>query len=311
MKNQFLLFATFIVLLFISGCSSEPLEDAIRYGDYQFAEKTEPQKILDTVNPDIPETVVIDIPVQEEPLGKLSYLGGFATPSGKVPICSDGALPTTVLFILLDSQGRVWQRELPVVLLDGKYVSTKNAELPYDEYTITDAILMNNGVAMYSVPKSDEPDFHDYADIVLPITITIDAEDKVFSAKALCYEETELPVDGGFGPGIEVERLQTLVFHVTARKEFIYEEEGVEYIEYDDCLDLVTITIDGYVRVERYLYSSHLRYPVLIPIDYGWMVLRSYEDRDNRTVAVQQIDFMNGLKYDPVVHGPIVFDKCE
>ncbi|HEA19970.1 hypothetical protein LCGC14_1042710 [marine sediment metagenome] len=320
----------------VASCTSESVENDFRESIVPEKPTSETPETPETPEPTVTDTVGAPGTVIEEeivPMGSFSYQGQTPSQTSKVPTCKDKE-PATVLFEITDAEGNLLQRESPVTLSDGLWVSQQDS-LPIGRYTLTGTTLMSaDGEPLYALPNENEPDFTDYVEAsnpsasptleqlnsgILPSEMEIGQNPVVISGTALCYIPSTLPVDGGFGPGIGTKELQTLVVYATGQEDNL---EDPIYIDDDNpsagisgyyqkgCLDIIYIVVDGRRVIERYTFSgSYIRYPFTVPTDYNFMVVYGVNE-DVSVNAVQQFSFTRENPYDPAIHGALIFDKC-
>ena len=248
MKKQTLLFLVFIVLLFVSGCSSEPLEEAITYGDYQFKQETPiaPQSIPPPVIDSIIET------------GNISFNGSFSVPetSAKIPVpdCS-GKIPTTLFVKIVDSLGVEEAHSLPITMItDNVFTVNGNIEKEIGAYTITEQYLIGEDATItHAVPSVDDPrfPFSSLVDNPLPSTVEIvGGVSNIQTVEALCWTAEEVEYNGSLGYDGYSEELRTALVYVT----------------HTSCVDYLTYEVFGKDPVKLFPLEG---LPFPIPMVHG------------------------------------------
>ncbi len=236
-------------------------------------------------------------------MGTFRYSGSIPGENSKIPTCKDKK-PAFVHFDLTDSKGNFWQRESPVTEVNGKWVSVPDS-LPQGDYTVLETYLLSTELdTVYALPKQSETEFHDYATTILPLDIEINQNAKTIEGLAMCYVPPAEPEEGTFNPGIEFVEIMTLPIYVTA--EFPNAEPG-----YSNCIDWIHVTIDGEIVLERFIFSGHIKYDMLIPSDYDTLSIYAYSNLTYDVEPVGIFEFTRTNPYDPEIHGALIFDECE
>lgn len=311
MKKCLIYLAIVIVLLLIfsfAACSAEPLAEEDNLATY-IAGDTVPERAIEKV----PDSTVVEVPdiiVPEVEMGVFSYSGQIPGKASKIPTCKEGT-PTYVHFDLVDANGQLWTRESPVTLESGLYVSQPDS-LPYGTYSVIATVLLSETLEpIYALPDTSEPDFHVFADTILPINLTISETPNTVEGTALCYIPSELPVDGGFGPGLSVATLQTVIVTVTATKEGIvdYRNDGTPIMGQVGCIDIIQMNVDLLIVSERYTFGAGYTYPFVAPMDYDYLQFFSWNTDDNINY-IQQYQFTRDDPYNPEEDRILLFDSC-
>ncbi len=320
-----------LACLLALSCSSEEIEK-------DFSESVvQPETIPteETAAPGIVEETPIDsiAPIKEAPeieMGALNYSGQIPGKVSKIPTCKDG-IPAIVHFDLLDSQGTRWISEKPVMEVDGYYISETDS-LPIGNYELQYVYLMSAQMdTLYAIPTQGDAEYVDYtdsvgntgnpnslaqwSDLVLPIPLTITDTETTIEGTALCVIPENLPIPGELGGGINTGRLQTVPIYITGKEDKGgFTMDGIYYPEMDLCADYFTVTIDAYRTPERYTWSQFNQYHIMIPVDYKYLRIDTYDlDSDNPNAMETKefgVNSPNGM-YDPAIHGALIFDKCD
>lgn len=288
MKKQLIYFATLLALLFLASCSVDPVTDeefkeAIGWGNYEFKDSP----------PDSSEQL---------PMGSLRYVGQIPDgTSAKIPTCK-GEKPFYGHFDLIDANGSLWTREGLLTEINGKWISEIDS-LPYGQYEVVETMLMSEqGDTLYSIPKSTDVDFHDYATTILPISIEIGETPKTINGTALCYVPGEKPDESELFVGLEFLELSTMYIYITANVP--------DATDNNNCIYWFIIKVDGQIKTYRFIVDGPTRFEALVPKKYETLSIETYSVNPNDSPPVQIVTFTSEDPFDAESDGPIIFDKC-
>ena len=183
--------------------------------------------------------------------------------TSKVPTCKNG-VPDIVAYSITNSRNEEQTYYTSLITLDeDRYATADAIRLPIGEYTLNSIDLIREQEILYSVPTTDEPILFNYANVILPININMNADVQI-SAKAFCYTQSPIPIaDYLLESDLETNRLGSLFFYVTN----------------PDCLERVEITIDDVVENIIMVDKAGL-YEVAIPEVINYMFVESYDYED-------------------------------
>ena len=335
MKKFTITLSAILLTILHTGCSTNPVEE------FETATLTPntPSAEPEDQEPETPEPSTPNV-TDEQPesaaggkvfYGSFNYAGPVPGLTSKVPACKDGEV-TYVQFELLDDQSVRWISNKPVMDRDGTYLSEIDS-LPIGNYRIDNIWLLSaQNDTLYAVPTQADTEVRDYvegdvpnnantsiadfADIILPIDITLANEITTVEATAFCNDIIELPVPGTLGGGINTGELMTVPIYITGKEDKggYTNVNGIYIPDMDLCVDYFTVTVDGYRTPERYTWSQFNQYHITIPKTYGYFAVHTYDlDSDNPN-AIESRQFgpnAGAPMYDPEIHGALVFDECD
>lgn len=210
--------------------------------------------------------------------------------TSKVPTCKN-VEPTRVAYTVVNSKNKSFVYYSELTKNGNNYTSNGGATLPIGNYTITAIELINGNETLYSVPDQSDGSILHYADIILPMEISLTGDTNI-SANAFCYDQSEPPsvehlIEGGYYPN----KLGSLFFYVVE----------------SECINEVNVTIDGY-RIPEVMIWQTGTYEVAIPKEYNSLSVRAYITTQPN--AVQSFEFDSNTKYDSETL--LIFDyECE
>lgn len=322
------------LILFMTGllalsCSSDEVEK-------DFSESVVRPEITPSEETEAPG-IVEETPIEEIPeiqMGSFSYSGTLpGSKASKIPTCKEGT-PGKVHFELVDNQETRWISEKPVTESNGLYISEPDS-LPIGNYRIEQIYLLSaQNDTLFAVPTQEDNEARDYvegdvpesaqtqisewADVILPIDITITDKNTPIEATAFCADLIELPIPGELGAGINTGELITVPIYITGEEDkggYTDPETGIYYPDMDLCADYFYVVVDGYRTPERYTWSQFNQYHITIPKEYGYFAVYTVDlDSDNPNAIESRAFGPNAggsPMYDPEIHGALIFDKCD
>lgn len=134
----------------------------------------------------------------------ISFKMQAASETSKVPVCKDTGEPNMVFYSMTNANNQEAIYVTSVEKENNVYVTNDPKEIIDGDYTLNSIELTDGNEVYYSVLTTENPEYFQFSNFILPVDITVD-KDLEINSPVFCYVPSEAPdvpniIEGGFVP---------------------------------------------------------------------------------------------------------------